>query len=142
VPLPQGGTAVVPVRFTVERTGSERLVEHSETRTQIDSAAIAQQVGAVVGKSLDALVAKVTGLAASAAPAASGGLDSLLGLVGGTGGGAAIAYAVREALARRRLEVEYNETKRDRDEGWDKALEMAKRIRPEDLTPTNPRNAP
>lgn len=121
------GLGPVPVDLTIDRSGSERLVEHSESRTQIDSAAIAQQVGAVVSKSLDAVVAKMTGLQRS-----GGGID-LLGLLSGTGGAAATAYALREALARRRLEIEHAEVKRDRDEGWQQAVENAKRIRPEDL---------
>lgn len=129
VPMPQGGTALIPVEFTVERVGSERLVEHSESRTQIDSAAIAQQIGAVVGKTLDAAVAKMTGLQPKAP--SGGGID-LLGLLGGTGGAAATAYALREALARRRLEIEHAEVKADRDKGWDEAMTLAKRIRPED----------
>lgn len=120
------GFGSVPVELSIDRTGSERLVEHSESRTQIDSAAIAQQVGAVVSRSLDAVVAKMTGLQRS-----GGGID-LLGLLGGTGGAAATAYALREALARRRLEIEHAEVKADRDKGWDEAMTLAKRIRPED----------
>jgi|GEM_PF-4359749 len=131
VPLPQGGTAVVPVELSVTRVGSERLVEHSESKTQIDGAAIAQQLGAVVSKGLDAVVAKMTGVQPSSG--GDGGMASLLGLLGGTGGAGAIAYAVREAMSRRRLEVELRETKVDRDDGWVRAVDNAKMIRPQDL---------
>lgn len=130
VPLPQGGTALLPVSLDVEHVGSERLVEHSESHTQIDSAAIARQIGAVVGKSLDVVVAKMTGVQPSNGDS---GMASLLGLIGGTGGAGAITYAIREAMSRRRLEVELKETKGDRDDGWQQAVDNAKRIRPEDL---------
>lgn len=121
------GIGAVPVQLHIERSGSESLREESESHTRIDSAAIAQQISAVVGKSLDALMAKMTGLQPQQ-PAT--GLDSLLGMLGGTGAGGAIAYAIREALARRRLESEYQETKRDRDEGWQQAVELAKQVPP------------
>lgn len=121
------GFGSVPVTLTIDRNGSERLVEQSESKTQIDGAAIAQQVGAVVGKSLEAVVAKLTGLQ----PQATGnGFDSLLGLLGGTGGGAAIAYAIKEALARRRLEADHVEVKKDRDDIWERALDLAKQLPP------------
>ncbi len=137
VPLPQGGTAAVPVSLTVERVGSERLTEHSEEKTQIDGTAIAQQVGAVVGKSLDAVVAKLTGLQPQAVSRPGGLLDSsegIIGLLGGTGGAGGIAYAVAQMLSRRNERKELEQVKADRDEGWDHALKMAKLVPPESLT--------
>lgn len=133
VPMPQGGTALVPVRFTVERVGSERLIEHSESKTKIDSAAIAQQVGGVIGKSLDAAVAKITGLQPQATSQPWGITPTEGGLAGGVGGVALLAG--REWLARRREQQALTEVKAARDRAQAEALDLAKRIDPKALLP-------
>lgn len=115
------GLMPVPVRFTVERVGSERLVEHSESKTQIDAAAIAQQVGAVVGKSLDVAIAKLTGMQPKP-QASSFGITPTEGTLAGTLGGLAL-FAGREYMARRRLV-------RQRDELANQAVELAKQVPP------------
>lgn len=132
VPMPQGGTALIPVEFTVERVGSERLVEHSESKTQIDGAAIAQQVGGMVGKTLDAAIAKLTGLQLSNA---RGVTPTEGGLMGGLGGLALLAG--REWLARRREEQAtarerqaLAEVKQQRDTAHAKNIELAERAPP------------
>lgn len=121
VPMPQGGTSLVPVRFTVERVGSERLVEHSESKTQIDGEAIARQISTVVSKSIDAALAKLTGFQPTPAQA-SFGITPTEGTLAGTLGGLAL-FAGREYMARRRLV-------RQRDELASQAVELAKQVPP------------
>jgi hypothetical protein len=132
VPLPQGGTTLVPVRFTVERVGSERLVEHSESKTQIDSAAIAQQVGGMLGKTLDAAIAKLTGLQMSHATSnAWGGPTPTEGGLAGVALTGASLY-LREMLARKREQQALREVKQQRDAAHAKNIELAERVPPPD----------
>jgi NAD(P)H-hydrate repair Nnr-like enzyme with NAD(P)H-hydrate epimerase domain len=58
--------------------------------------------------------------------------EGLIGLVGGTGGAGGLAYAIAQMLARRNERRELEEIKADRDKGWDEAMALAKKIRPED----------
>jgi hypothetical protein len=116
------GIGSVPLQLHIERSGSESLREESESKTKIDSAAIAQQVAAVVGKSFDAAIAKVTGLQPSGPTPTEGGL------LGGLGGLALLAG--REWLARRREEKALAEVKAARDRAQAEALELAKQVPP------------
>jgi hypothetical protein len=123
------GVGQVPVEFSIERNGTESLKEQSESKTQIDSAAIAQQVGGLLGKTIDAAVAKLTGLqmhAATSQPwtpsAGEGGLAGLA-LTGAT-------LAIREMLARKREQQALAEVKTARDRSQAQALELAKQVPP------------
>jgi len=120
------GFGAVPIEFRIERSGSEELREKSETQTQLDGAAIAQQVGAVVGKSLDAAISKLTGLQMQSRPsgpsATEGGLAALLA--------GSVGLTLRELLARRREQNALAEVKASRDRAQAEALELAKRIDP------------
>lgn len=118
------GIGDVPVSLSITRQGSESLREQSESRTQIDAAAIAQQVGAVVGKSLDAAIAKLTGLQTSNA----GITPTEGGLAGGLGGLALLAG--REWMARRREQQALVEVKTARNAAQAEALSLAKQLPP------------
>lgn len=111
----------VPVDLTVSRHGTERLVEHTEAKTQIDGAAIAQQLGGVLGKTMDAAIARLTGL--QSAPPTSPWMPKpeAVAAVGALG-----LWGVREMLNARAH-------KKDADEGWNRAEANAKQIRPEDI---------
>lgn len=122
VPMPAGGTAVVPIELTLERNGSETLRMETESKTQIDAQAIAQQVGAVVGKSLDAAIAKLTGLQLSAKTSQPWDITPAEGTLAGGLAGLAM-FAGREYMARRRLV-------RQRDELQMQSIELAKQVPP------------
>lgn len=111
------GVGAVPVQLQIERSGNETLRQESESHTKIDAAAIAQQVGSVVGKSLDAAIAKMTGLQIQATAGPITPTES--GLMGGLGGLALLAG--REWMARDRAQAE--------------ALDLAKRIDPKAAQP-------
>ncbi len=129
VPMPQGGVAVIPVELTVERNGKETLREESESHTQIDAAAVAQQVGAVVGKSLDAAIAKLTGLQVHATSSAWGGPSPAEGGLAGVALTGASLY-LREMLARKREQRALSEVKQQRDQAHAKNIELAERVQP------------
>ena len=121
VPVPTGGIAVIPVEATVDIVEAEISKEITESKTQIDAAAIAQQVGGVVGKLMDAGIAKITGLQPSQ------GLTLTEG--GGlAGAGTAMAWALREMLARKREEKALAEVKEARNDAQREALELAKKL--------------
>lgn len=122
VPIPGAGIVAVPVEFHVERNGSEESTEQSKSTTKLDTAAIAQQVSALVSQSLAATVKAVTG--ASIGAPSGGGWDAKDTGIAGAAATAA-AWALREMLNARAH-------KQDSDKGWDEALKLAKKIRPED----------
>ncbi len=133
VPLPQGGVFPIPVDLTIHRTATETKTaitsSKTEAKTQIDGAAIAQQLGGMVGKTMDAAIAKLTGFQVSTA--ARGGITTTEGGLMG-GGGAVLAWAIREMLARRRESQALLEVKEQRDRAQREALDLAKKIKPED----------
>jgi hypothetical protein len=118
------GGMVFPVALRIERNGDTQTTEQSVSKTQIDSAAIAQQVAAVVSKTIEAGMAKLTGIQPS------GGL-SVTETGGLAGGGAAMAWALREMLARKREEKALVEVKEARNSAQRDALEMAKKLPPD-----------
>lgn len=120
------GIGAVPVQLQIERSGNETLRQESESHTKIDAAAIAQQVGAVVGKSLDAAIAKLTGLQIQATAGPVTPTEG--GLLGGLGG--LTLLAAREWMARRREQQALAEVKAARDRAQAEALDLAKRIDP------------
>ena len=115
------GPVLVPIELNIDRNGDEQTKAEGLSKTQIDAAAIAQQVGGVVGKLVDAAMAKVTGLQPSA------GLSLTEG--GGLAGAAtAMAWGLREMLARKREEKALIEVKEARNEAQREALELAKKL--------------
>jgi malate/lactate dehydrogenase len=118
------GGMVFPVALRIERNGDTQTTEQSISKTQIDSAAIAQQVAAVVTKTIEAGMAKLTGLQPKED---SGGLAAILGAAGG---GTGVAWALREMLARKREERALVEVKEARNNAQRDALEMAKKLPP------------
>lgn len=118
LPVPGGGSAVVPIELTATRSGNESLTEHSESKTKIDAEAIAQQVSAVVSKTVQAAISSATsGLLGG------GGWDSTKTTLA-SGAAAAAAYALREMLNARAA-------KKDADEGWSEAMKLAKKSPPD-----------
>ncbi len=128
VPMPQGGVAIIPVELTVERNGRETLREESQSKTQIDSAAIAQQIGGMVGKTLDAAIAKITGLQMHATSQPWSPTPTEGGLAGVALTGASLY--LREMLARKREQQALAEVKSARDRSQAQALELAKQVPP------------
>jgi hypothetical protein len=122
IPSPTG-TIFVPIEFKIERTGTEDQHTEGESKTKIDSAVIAQQVGDVVGKLVDAGIAKVTGMQPKGLSLTEGG--------GLAGAGTAMAWALREMMARRREEKALVEVKEARNQAQRDALEMAKKLPPD-----------
>ena len=115
------GPVLVPIELNIDRNGDEQTKAEGLSKTQIDAAAIAQQVGGVVGKLMDAGIAKITGLQPSH------GLTLTEG--GGlAGAGTAMAWALREMLARKREEKALIEVKEARNDAQREALELAKKL--------------
>lgn len=133
IPLPEGGAFPVPVDLTVHRTATETKTavtsSKSESKTAVDGAAIAQQLGGMLGKTMDAAIAKLTGFQVS--NAARSGITTTEGVLGGTGGALA-AWAIREMLARRRETQALLEVKEARNAAQREALELAKKVDPKD----------
>lgn len=116
------GPVPVPVNLTITRTGSESRQTQSKSTTQIDVAALGQQLGGVVASAVTAAVSKATGFSMAPAPQSpwlpkpeTAGAIGVMGL-----------WAVREMMNARAH-------KKDADAGWDEAIRTAKRARPEDL---------
>jgi hypothetical protein len=124
------GVGSVPVELDIDRTGSESFQERSESHTKIDSAAIAQQLGAVIGKTMDAAITKMTGIQPQGG-GLFGGNSDLMAVLGGTGGIGGMAYAVAQMFARRNERKEHEEVKADRDKAWDELVATAKKLPPE-----------
>lgn len=117
------GPILVPVELHIDRTGNEESKSEGLSKTQIDAAAIAQQVGNVVGKLVDAGIAKMTGLQPSH------GLSLTEG--GGlAGAGTAMAWGIAQMLGRKREERALIEVKEARNQAQRDALEMAKKLPP------------
>jgi hypothetical protein len=114
----ENGPVPVPVNLTITRSGSETKQTQSKSTTQLDTAAIGQQLGAIVS----AAISKATGFQMAPAPQ-SPWMPSpqTAGAVGALG-----LWAVREMMVARAH-------KKDADAGWDEALRTAKKARPEDL---------
>lgn len=125
IPSPTGNV-VVPIEFKIDRTGTEEQHSEGQSKTQIDSAAIAQQVGDVVGKLVDSGIAKITGISKPSGLSLTEG-----GALGGAGG--AMAYALREMLARKREEKALIEVKAARNAAQAEALALAKKLPPEQV---------
>jgi hypothetical protein len=127
LPQADGSLLTLPLSFTVERNGSEDQAAHTDSKTQIDAQAIAQQTGAVVGKLLDAGIAKLTGIQATSKP--WGGVTPTETGAAGLATTAAAMY-LREMLARKREERALAEVKTARNEAQEKAFELAKQLPP------------
>ena len=126
VPIPGAGVVAVPIEFTAERRGTESLTEQTQSKTQIDSAAIAQQVGATVGKLVDAGLAKITGMSFSQPATGFTSTET-----GGLAGAATMAaWALKEMMARRREQQALVEVKAARNKAQDEALDLAKKLPP------------
>ena len=115
------GPVLVPIELNIDRNGDEQTKAEGLSKTQIDAAAIAQQVGGVVGKLVDAAMAKVTGLQ----PASGLSLTEGGGLAGAA---TAMAWGLREMLARKREEKALIEVKEARNDAQREALELAKKL--------------
>lgn len=121
------GGMVFPVALRIERNGDTSTTEQSVSKTQIDSAAIAQQLAAVVSKTIEAGMAKLAGLQSNEG---SGGLTALLGAAGG---GTGILYGIQQALAKREESQRHAATRKARDDLFEKSLELAKKLPPESV---------
>lgn len=123
VPLPQGGALPVPVNLTIERNGSETKSEvsheSSQTKTQMDGAAIAQQLGAVVGKTMDAAISRLTGFQIGPTQPANplGGVGDLTKEVLLLAGA---AYAAHQRGKSNQLEQERDFHRNDADQAYKK----------------------
>jgi outer membrane receptor protein involved in Fe transport len=121
------GGMIFPVALRIERNGDTQTTEQAVSKTQIDAAAIAQQVGAVVGKLVDAGIAKVTGVQNQG----EGGLATILGAAGG---GTGILYGIQQLLARREEAQRHAVTRKARDDLFEKSLDLAKKLPPDSAT--------
>lgn len=117
------GLGAMPIDFIIERSGTESLREQGVSKTQIDVDAIAAKVSDVVGKSISAALASLTG--GMVKPGFSG-VEG--GLLGGLGGMALLAG--REWMARKREEKALIEVKGARNQAQADALDLAKRLPP------------
>lgn len=131
IPLPEGGAFPVPVDLTVHRTATETKTavtsSKTDSKTAIDGAAIAQQLGGMLGKTMDAAISKLTGFQVS--NAARGGITTTEGVMGGGLGGLVLLTA-REWMARRREQEALLEVKEARNAAQREALELAKKVDP------------
>jgi hypothetical protein len=125
LPQADGSLLTLPLSFTVERNGSEDQAAHTDSKTQIDAQAIAQQTGAIVGKLVDAGIAKLTGIQATSKP--WGGVTPTETGAAGLATTAAAMY-LREMLARKREEQRVSELKQSRDKLHEQSVELAKQI--------------
>jgi hypothetical protein len=118
------GGIIFPFEMQVNRNGESQTSEQTQSKTQIDAAAIAQQVGSVVGKLVDAGIAKVTGVQNQG----EGGLATILGAAGG---GTGILYGIQQMMARREEAQRHAATRKARDDLFEKSLDLAKKLPPE-----------
>ena len=119
------GIIEMPIAGVIEHVGSEQLVEHSESKTQIDANAIAQQVGAVVGKSFDAAIAKITGFQMKPGSPIT---PTETGLASGLA--AAALLAMREMMAKREEARRHQRTIEDRNQLRDRTISYAEKMDP------------
>jgi hypothetical protein len=134
IPTPTG-MAPVAIDLLFQHTGNEGQKENTESTTKIDAAAIGKQLGETVAQAIK------TALSATVATSVPGSgllarLSTTEGVLG-TGMGGALLYAIREMLERRRREKSLEEVKRDRDEGWEKAVKYAEKVDPKTLDDKN-----
>lgn len=119
------GGMIFPVALRIERNGDTSTTEQAVSKTQLDSAAIAQQLASVLSKTIEAGMAKITGLQPNA------GDSSLAGLLGAAGGGTGILYGIQQALAKREESQRHAATRKARDDLFEKSLDLAKKLPPE-----------
>lgn len=139
LPAADGRVLPLPFTFTLTRNGSEDQTAHTDSKTKIDTQAIVQQIGGVVGPLIDAAISKAAGINTQQSKAWSG--FTATETTAGGGALTAAMFALQQMLAKRseaqaareRLEREQKaleEVKRARNEAQAQALELAKQVPP------------
>ncbi len=118
------GVVPIPVDLHVERTVTETKAQvansQANTTKTIDSAAIAKQLGGVLGQTINVALAKMTGGVLGGQSSSAGWLSTPEGqILGGSGMGGALAFAIQQMLVAR-------QHRKDSDEAWNEIKEKAR----------------